>query len=41
MKTFKITDNGFIKVFDGKELHIYFYHKGNEKYFIADGYLQV
>ena len=41
MKTFKITSNGFIKVTSDGVTRTYFYHNGDEKYWIASGYTQV
>jgi hypothetical protein len=41
MKTFKICKNGFIKFFDGKEVHLFFYNPKIEHDLIAEGVKQV
>ena len=41
MKTFHICNNGFIKVYNGRTIELYFYSKGCEKIWINAGYKQV
>ena len=41
MKTFHICNNGFLKVYNGRTIELYFYSKGCEKIWINAGYKQV